>query len=212
MHVLRVPIAKGFTNRLLWLQQLIIEELQKPESGRVDWIMSLDPSTILLNPNIPLHDFLPPKARGFDSIDIVATKPDGVTVSSSAFFIRVSSVSLAILAKAVVAPVLEPDRDWSGDITSQALQYALELREYSESAIFQPTEWYNSPLANGSDTGQGRLLARYPAELQGRRWKHMHDMLEKLPAQRLRAANDKDFSRYGEETRRFWEDLKVQRE
>lgn len=40
MHVLRTPFVKGFQNRLLWLQHLIMTEMQKLESDRVDWIMS----------------------------------------------------------------------------------------------------------------------------------------------------------------------------
>lgn len=40
MHVSRIAIVKGFWNKLLWLQHLILTELQKPEGDRIDWIMS----------------------------------------------------------------------------------------------------------------------------------------------------------------------------
>lgn len=40
MHVLRSRLTKGYTNKLLWMQQLIMEELQKPKTKRVEWIMS----------------------------------------------------------------------------------------------------------------------------------------------------------------------------
>jgi hypothetical protein len=39
MHVLQAPVAKGFTNKLHRLQQLISVELQRPEKERLDWIM-----------------------------------------------------------------------------------------------------------------------------------------------------------------------------
>jgi hypothetical protein len=109
-------------------------------------------------------------------------------------------------------PLLLPDRDWSGDITSQALQSALDVSEHSDTVVFQPTEWYNSPFAAGSGTNKERLLARFPAELQGKRWKLMHDMLATLTARTLRSVKTTYLSKYEEETRRFWEELKAQRE
>ena len=39
MQVLRSPIVRNFQNKLLWLQRLISEELQKREEERAHWIM-----------------------------------------------------------------------------------------------------------------------------------------------------------------------------
>jgi hypothetical protein len=39
MHVLRSRIVKGGLNKALWLQQLIIAELQKPVEEQVEWIL-----------------------------------------------------------------------------------------------------------------------------------------------------------------------------
>jgi hypothetical protein len=39
MHVLRSRIVKGGLNKALWLQQLIIAELQKPVKEQVEWIL-----------------------------------------------------------------------------------------------------------------------------------------------------------------------------
>jgi hypothetical protein len=39
MHVLRSKIVKGGLNQALWLQQLIIEELQKPVEEPLEWIL-----------------------------------------------------------------------------------------------------------------------------------------------------------------------------
>jgi hypothetical protein len=39
MHVLRSRIVKGGLNKLLWLQHLIVEEMQKPLEKQVEWIL-----------------------------------------------------------------------------------------------------------------------------------------------------------------------------
>jgi hypothetical protein len=39
MHILRTPLVKGFANKMLWLQQTIIAELQRNVAERAEWIL-----------------------------------------------------------------------------------------------------------------------------------------------------------------------------
>ncbi|KAF2265149.1 hypothetical protein CC78DRAFT_543463 [Lojkania enalia] len=207
MHILRHPISKGFRNKYTWLKQIITNELQNSEEDRAEWIMYFDPSTVLLNPQIPLYAFLPPVHESLDPVTILATKPDGTTTSSSVFFIRVSQDSLGLLSDAMNAPGAGLDRDWGLDISSSTLQMILEQNDWKEKVIYQPAHWYNRPVTMNGGIAEGDLLARFPSELLGDRWKLMSDLITSLPTSHGKFSRSIENTIYATEPPKFWESL-----
>jgi len=51
MHVLRRGITGGYWNKLAFLLKLVIQELEKPESERTDWIMCVSQPSNPQRPN-----------------------------------------------------------------------------------------------------------------------------------------------------------------
>jgi len=104
-----------------------------------------DPSVLLQNLKVPLHDFLPPiiDVEHFKTLSIIAAKPDGNHLSTSVFFIRVSAVSLRILTEAMAAMYDGPSDDKDANVLATALQTVLEKDKNREHVLFQPASWYN---------------------------------------------------------------------
>ncbi|KAG9594725.1 hypothetical protein KCU77_g15295, partial [Aureobasidium melanogenum] len=47
----------GFWTKLIFLLNLVGQEMQKPADTRAEWIMWADADALILNPNIPLSIF-----------------------------------------------------------------------------------------------------------------------------------------------------------
>lgn len=148
MHVLHTPLVRGAINKLLHLQSLIIASLQQPIERQTEWLLYFDPDILLQDVNIPLHIFLPPTTipaiETFKTLSLIAAKPDGESISTAVFFLRVSSMSLRILMEAMVelyhgAWSTESD----GDIVGVALQSILERDADRDKAVYQDASWYN---------------------------------------------------------------------
>lgn len=151
-HALRTPIVRGTLNKFLYLQSLIINELQRPVEQRIEWVLYFNAAVMLANPHIPLHHFLPPVTdfETFKSLSIIAAKSKSDHINTSVFFIRVSGNSLRILTEVMEtiynAPYTEAyeNEDNDGGLASAALQTILFQDRHRDKVIFQSQEWYNS--------------------------------------------------------------------
>jgi len=148
-HILQTPIVRGALNKILYLQSLIITELQKPVEDQKEWILYHDPTAILANPHIPLHHFLPPitDVETFKTLSIIATKSESEDLNTTVFFIRVSGGSLRILTEAMEMIYNAPDNGDENEefsVAATALQTTLSRPHHLEHAIYQPRKWYNS--------------------------------------------------------------------
>jgi hypothetical protein len=103
-----------------------------------------DPTALLSDPSVPLHTFFPHPSglQTHKAFSLIASKPDGKTIDSTIFFIRVSTLSLRILTLAMAAVYNEPNRDWGADVTAGALQHILEREEHRERVVYQSSVWY----------------------------------------------------------------------
>ncbi|KAI4910507.1 uncharacterized protein J4E92_010435 [Alternaria infectoria] len=147
-HVLQTPIVRGALNKFLYLQSLIITELQKPIEDQKEWILYHDPTVILANQHIPLHHFLPPitDVETFKTLSIIATKSESEELSAAVFFIRVSGGSLRILTEAMEMIYNLPDNGDENEefnVAATVLQTILSRPHHLAKAIYQPREWYN---------------------------------------------------------------------
>ncbi|KAI4690332.1 hypothetical protein J4E81_007485 [Alternaria sp. BMP 2799] len=151
-HILQTPIVRGALNQFLYLQSLIITELQKPVEEQKEWILYHDPTAILANPHIPLHHFLPPitDVETFKTLSVIATKSEIEKFSTAVFFIRVSGGSLRILTEAMEMIYDLPDNgdeNEESNVSATVLQTILSRPHHLEHVIYQPREWYNNTLS-----------------------------------------------------------------
>ncbi|KAF1844373.1 glycosyltransferase family 34 protein [Cucurbitaria berberidis CBS 394.84] len=168
MHVLRRRIVRGALNRLLFVQQLIITELQKREEERVEWIMYFDPDVVLWNERIPLQVYLPPveDVETFKTVEIVGMRFGGRALRLNVFLMRVSAGSVELLTLAM-ARVLESKSDRDGDdaavdAAAIALQAILDQDQHRDKAVYQSPWWYDN---QGPLTGESGFLSHMKGAL-----------------------------------------------
>jgi hypothetical protein len=105
-------------------------------------------TTLLSNPRIPLHTFVPPHTLSyhdaFKSLTIIATKSNSIDISTHIFFIRVSTLSIRFLTLVMSAVYDAPERDWGSDIVGKAMQKVLEREEWREKGVWVPREWWEA--------------------------------------------------------------------
>ncbi|KAF2461885.1 hypothetical protein BDY21DRAFT_375811 [Lineolata rhizophorae] len=164
MHVLREEISRGYWNKLSYLHSLVVQELAKPAEQRVEWIMWTDAHTVVLNPHVPLHAFVPPP--DFPTVHFVGPRTASGALCSSSFFLRAHPWSLDLLTRALAYPLLNAPADpfsppGSGasdpaaapsldpDTTMDALALAAALNASAASddpahhhAIYPPRAWF----------------------------------------------------------------------
>jgi hypothetical protein len=200
MEIMRHDFTQGYWNKLSWLLSNVVQELAKPESERLDWIMWVEAQNIILNPMIPLSAFLPPPKDQLDYIHFVGSRHDGA-LNAGAFFVRVHSWTVTFLTRAISLPMLDfsIEKELAFEKDINALAYVLNETAFSSNAFYQPRTWFNtlhtaSALEAGLDdddptapTGKagyegepGSLLVQFPYASNGAKWKHMADWLEIL--------------------------------
>ena len=65
MMVLRQKLLGRLWSKPAYILSIILNELQKPESDRMEWLFWFDADTVIINPQIPLEIFLPPTVPSF---------------------------------------------------------------------------------------------------------------------------------------------------
>ncbi|KAJ6059797.1 hypothetical protein N7444_003436 [Penicillium canescens] len=141
MHVLQSGILDDVWTKPAFLLSLILEELVKPKTERLEWIFWFDADTVVMNPNIPIELFLPP--ADFPDIHVIFSK-DWNGLNNGVFPIRVHPWSVELLSAVIAYPHYFPNtqlvfRDQS------ALGKLLENDDYfRNSTIYAPLRWFNA--------------------------------------------------------------------
>lgn len=144
----------------------------------------LDAHVVLMNPKIPLEPFLPSRERNFRETHFIGIRHDG-EFNPSSFFIRVHPWSIKLLVKAMAVPMIDEQAEMGAAMDQRALSYILNETEYRSSVVYQPAAWYDGEHLEGA------MMAQFPADLRGSRWKRLSDCLD-----RVTQMHDKDQPSY----------------
>ncbi|KAF2104333.1 hypothetical protein NA57DRAFT_51166 [Rhizodiscina lignyota] len=207
MKVLREQLTDGYWNKLLYILSLLVEELAKPPTRRIEWFMWVDAHVVLLNPQIPLDIFLPVQDNNFRETHFIGTRNDGDFVPS-VFFIHVHPWSIKLLVKAMAVPMIDELAELGSAMDRRALSYILDETEFRDSVIYQPWHWFHESFSSNAKEGsdrRGTLLAQFPSNLKAARWKQLADCLDRLHRIEENTAIPFEDTFYLEETERFWE-------
>ncbi|KAI9660515.1 MAG: hypothetical protein M1821_009866 [Bathelium mastoideum] len=228
-YVLDRQLTNGYWNKFAYLLHLVIQELAKPESTRIEWLFWTDPNVILLNPNIPLSIFLPPSS--LTDINLLVTK-DRTGLSPSAFFLRVSEDSMRLLVSILAQPALDPDETSKAYAKDQELfQKVAHSDEHRRGMLYTPRPWFNAAQrrahpgdnnnngdSNGDGDGNGSsaeaaavfegapgaLLVTFP-RLNGDRWQSMAAYLDRVEARASAFRVPLARTTYLADTAAYWE-------
>lgn len=193
-YVLRRPVAEGYWNKELYLLSILIQELGKPTSERVDWLMYVpapkcvvdppltlliyrwfDADSIIINPQIAVESFLPPNDVG--EYHVLATK-DQNGLNTGIFFLRVHQWSVNMLLRAIATPMFRPDIDLGFSVDQTAMALLFNETDNKDHILYQPRTWYNTYEFHHAYEGkEGDLLVHFPGLFDDRA-QHMRDWLE----------------------------------
>lgn len=151
---------RGAWSKPAYLMSIIVAELTKPESERLEWIFWFDADTVVLNPHTPLEIFLPPShiPEVANIHLLMASNWDGL--NSGAFGLRVHPWSVSILSAVLAYPLYKADKLARDRFRDQsAFQWLLQSPDSflikgghlggTENWADVPMRWFNSlPINN----------------------------------------------------------------
>ncbi|CAK7224757.1 hypothetical protein SBRCBS47491_005659 [Sporothrix bragantina] len=170
----RMHRGSGAYTKPAYLLAIIITELLKPESERLEWIFWFDGDTMILNPSTPLETFLPPNSSEIlnDVHLVIASNWDGL--NSGAFALRVHPWTASMLSGVLAYPMYEKERTMKDRFRDQsAFQFLLT---HDESPLARdalkhknhwakvPMRWYNSLPVNNAFYADGKWLFSHNME------------------------------------------------
>ncbi|BDD64102.1 hypothetical protein MAP00_008949 [Monascus purpureus] len=219
LTVLRKPILDGVWNKCAILLSMLLQELEKPEGQRLEWLFWFDSDTVLMNPNMPLETFLPPSH--LSNVHLLLTK-DWNGVNNGVFPIRVHPWSVELLSAVLSYPTMNPDVDLFWHEQSAMSNILEESKYFADSVVFCPLRWFNAYMRhpNGEDLNPdspadlqvhpGDLLVHFPGTPRDKLEETLGPYLAIAQAHREKWEPRLESTGYMEETRKFWE--KIQRE
>jgi hypothetical protein len=103
----------------------------------------------------------------------------------------------------MAVPLIDPAAELGTAMDSNAMAFILNETEFSAGAIYMPRHWLNARhMANGFEGTKGSLLAEFPPDLAGDRWKQMSICLEDVAARKWEVPMEE--TRYPREIQAFW--------
>jgi hypothetical protein len=212
LHVLRQKLLDDVWDKPAYILSLILRELSKPESERLQWLFWVDADTIILNPNVPVEAFLPP--ADFEDVHLVYTA-DWNGLNNGIFPVKVNQWSVDLFSAIVAYRYYRPQnfllfRDQS------AMGELLKEPKFAKHIVAAPQRWFNAYQGEHNETmapfqiRRGDLLVHFPGvpdrESRMGYWldraeQHLDDW--ELP---LKATS------YPQETKDFWNEQRALRE
>lgn len=107
IHVLDQQVLHGLWSKHAYILFIMLEQMQKSEDKRTQWLSWFDSDIIVMNPYVPLDIFLPPE-KDFGHINFMFTN-DHNGLNNGAFFIRVSEKSVKFLVDCLALHTFRPD-------------------------------------------------------------------------------------------------------
>jgi hypothetical protein len=151
----------GYWNKLAILLSVMLQELAKPDDQRLEWLLYVnyldfdacafanlldvsswsDADTIVMNPNIPLENFLPPPQ--LSHIHLLLTK-DWNGLNNGVFPIRVHPWSAELLTAAISYPIVHPDIPLYWPDQSAMNNLFQENEYFARAVVYCPLRWFNA--------------------------------------------------------------------
>jgi hypothetical protein len=233
MQVLQQEILAGFWNKPSYLLAVIIQELSKPPSRRVEWLMYdgsppaaaetmlncgrwVDADSIILNPAIPAGIFLPP--WDLEEIHMVASK-DHNGLNTGILFLHVHAWTVSLLVETLAHPLSQPEVDLGRSADQEAMARLLQKTTggpdghgYKNGLVYLPRLWINPyERLDAYEGAKGDMLVHFPG-LEDARWDHMArwlDTIETTPGEWEIPLEQTD---YPNRTTTFWTQFRAARD
>ena len=150
LHVLRQNLMDDVWSKPAYILSLLLRELSKPESERLEWLFWVDADTIILNPYVPIETFLPPPGSEFDDIHLMYTN-DWNGLNNGVFPLRVNRWSVELFSAIISYRYYRADaplvfRDQS------AMDALLKEPKFANHIVETPQRWFNAYQGEHNET------------------------------------------------------------
>jgi hypothetical protein len=135
-----------------YILSLLLRELSKHESERLDWLFWVDADTIILNPYIPIETFLPPPGTEFDDVYLMYSN-DWNGLNNGVFPIRVNQWSVQLFAAIVSYRHYNP-KDPLVFRDQSAMNTLMQETEFAKHIMQAPQRWFNAYQGEHNETLQ----------------------------------------------------------
>ncbi|KXT06371.1 hypothetical protein AC578_9094 [Pseudocercospora eumusae] len=150
LHVLRQELMDDVWSKPAYILSLLLRELGKPESERLDWLFWIDADTVLLNPYIPLDVFLPPPGSEFEDIHLVYSN-DWNGLNNGVFPIRVNQWAVNLFAAIVSWRHYRP-KDPLVFRDQSAMDSLMHEPAFAPHVVQAPQRWFNAYQGEHNET------------------------------------------------------------
>lgn len=150
LHVLRQHLMDDVWSKPAYILSLLLRELSKPESDRLEWLLWVDADTIILNPYIPIDVFLPPPGSEFEDIHLMYSN-DWNGLNNGVFPVRVNQWSVQLFSAITSFRHYRPDdplqfRDQS------AMDVLMREPAFVNHIVEAPQRWFNAYQGEHNET------------------------------------------------------------
>lgn len=150
LHVLRQQLLDDVWSKPAYILSLLLRELSKSESERLDWLFWVDADTVILNPHVPIEVFLPPPGSEFEDVHLLYSN-DWNGLNNGVFPVRVSQWAVKLFTAIVAYRHYKPDiplvfRDQS------AMDNVMKEPQFVNNIVQAPQRWFNAYQGEHNET------------------------------------------------------------
>ncbi|PSK51600.1 hypothetical protein B9Z65_2867 [Elsinoe australis] len=212
LHVLRHGILDDVWSKPGYILALLLRELAKPESERLQWLLWVDADTILLNPYVGVETFLPPSPE-FDDVHLMVTR-DWNGLNNGVFPVRVNQWAVDLFAAIVSYRFYNPGKPLVFRDQS-AMDELLKDARFRRNVVWAPQRWFNAYQGEHNETlapfqvRRGDFLVHFAGV--GDREKRMLYWLERAEEHLPDWEIEVQHTSYPSEAREFWREQRETR-
>jgi mannan polymerase II complex MNN10 subunit len=141
-HVLCEQLSDGAWNKIAFLLNLVMNEMLKPESERLEWVMWIDRDAIVLDACRPLSSFLPPNTDEFKDVNLI-TNNDAFGLNAGVFIFKVSDWSTDLFNTILAYRYFRPD-DQLVLAEQTAMEKIIHEDKWKKNVVRVPWYWFNA--------------------------------------------------------------------
>ena len=212
MHVLRQSILNDVWSKPAYILSVLLRELARPKSERLQWLLWVDADTIILNPYVPAEMFLPP--AGWENVHLLVSH-DCNGLNNGVFPIRVHAWSVNLLTAVLAYPHYKPESHLTWRDQS-AMAEVLKHSRFAKHTLQAPQRWFNAYQGELNETiapfqvRRGDFLVHFAGVMD--RDERMEWWLQRAETHSDEWEVELRYTSYRSEVKEFWRQMEMLRE
>ena len=212
MHVLRQSILNDVWSKPAYILSVLLRELARPKSERLQWLLWVDADTIILNPYVPAEMFLPP--AGWENVHLLVSH-DWNGLNNGVFPIRVHAWSVNLLTAVLAYPHYKPESHLTWRDQS-AMAEVLKHSRFAKHTLQAPQRWFNAYQGELNETiapfqvRRGDFLVHFAGVMD--RDERMEWWLQRAETHSDEWEVELRYTSYRSEVKEFWRQMEMLRE